>query len=163
MKKEKPRPTLKPVPQEQTEAGQKFFAEMAVDVLARTLWGEARGEGTAGMQAVANVILNRAEISKRLKGYWWGNTLIEVCQKPRQFSCWNKEDANYTKVLSVTEKDIYFATALRIAKRAVASVLPDITKGATHYHAASITPYWARGVTPCAKLGRHLFYQLIEV
>ena len=30
------------------------------DVLARTLWAEARGEGQAGMEAVACVILNRA-------------------------------------------------------------------------------------------------------
>ena len=27
--------------------------------LARTIWGEARGEGYSGMQSVANVIMNR--------------------------------------------------------------------------------------------------------
>ena len=32
----------------------------AVDTLARTLFGEARGEATEGKAAVANVILNRA-------------------------------------------------------------------------------------------------------
>lgn len=30
------------------------------EVLARTLWAEARSQGTEGMHAVANVILNRA-------------------------------------------------------------------------------------------------------
>ena len=29
--------------------------------LAKTLWGEARGEGKKGMQAVANVVMNRVQ------------------------------------------------------------------------------------------------------
>lgn len=33
-----------------------------IDVLARTIYGEARGEGMQGMQAVANVVMNRAKI-----------------------------------------------------------------------------------------------------
>ena len=31
------------------------------DVLARVIWGEAEGEGSDGMQAVGNVIMNRVE------------------------------------------------------------------------------------------------------
>ena len=42
-----------------------FIKNLEIDVLARTLWGEARGEGTAGMQAVASVILNRVKIAKQ--------------------------------------------------------------------------------------------------
>ena len=34
-----------------------------IDYMARTAWGEARGEGTTGMQAVINVIMNR--VAKR--------------------------------------------------------------------------------------------------
>ena len=40
-----------------------------LDILARTLYGEARGEGTEGMEAVANVIMNRYRKPKWYSGY----------------------------------------------------------------------------------------------
>lgn len=145
----------------------KFYAALEIDVLARTLWGEARGEGKAGMEAVACVILNRVEIARKLHGYWWGNNIMQVCQKPFQFSCWNKSDPNFRKLTSVTENDIYFATALRVARRAVLGFVKDPTYGATHYHARNLTgnsaPDWAKGQKPTAVIGRHVFYHLTEV
>ena len=65
-----------------------------VDALARTVFGEARGECLSGQEAVASVILNRVAFSGRRGGYWWGNTVYEVCHKPWQFSCWNQNDPN---------------------------------------------------------------------
>ena len=44
-----------------------------IDTMARTIWGEARGEGTAGMVAVGNVILNRVAA-----GSWYGLSVSEV-------------------------------------------------------------------------------------
>lgn len=140
---------------------QQFYEGMSVDVLARTLWGEARGEGSVGMHAVANTILNRVKIAQGRGTFWWGNDIIQVCQKPYQFSCWNRSDPNFRKLQAVDESDMYFATAVRIARRAVAGVLPDITSGATHYHEQSIAPYWAKGESPCAVIGRHKFYHII--
>lgn len=141
---------------------QEFYNELETDVLARTLWGEARGEGSAGMQAVACVILNRVRVVQDLGRYWWGNNIIQVCQKPYQFSCWNRSDPNFRKLQAVDDRDMYFATALRIARRSIAGTIADITMGATHYHAAGITPYWARGEKPVAVIGRHIFYRLVE-
>lgn len=144
-------------------AAQEYYKTLEVDVLARTLWGEARGEGVAGMEAVANVVLTRAAISASAeKGYWWGNNIIQICQKPYQFSCWNRSDPNYQKLKDVGQDDLYFVTALRIARRALAGLLCDNTEGATHYHAAGITPYWAKKEKPCAVIGRHIFYRLVE-
>ena len=53
----------------------------AMNVLARTLYMEARGEGVVGMKMVMTVIWNRSG----------GNAenLSDVCLKPKQFSCWN--------------------------------------------------------------------------
>lgn len=130
------------------------------DILARTIWGEARGEGSAGMQAVAAVIMNRVAISKKFRNFWWGLDLQEICRKPYQFSCWNRDDPNFEKLRRVDSNDLYFATALRIAARAANGLLPDPTMGATHYHAAGITPHWTRGEKPCAVIGRHIFYRL---
>lgn len=140
-----------------------FYRGIETDVLARTLWGEARGEGLDGMIAVAGVVLNRVRIAKDHGGrYWWGSNVIQVCQKPYQFSCWNRSDPNFQKLQSVDEKDLYFAAALRLARQALAGTLPDTTKGATHYHAKNASPYWARGQAPVAEIGNHIFYRLLE-
>ena len=149
---------LKPVTSGAQPADAKLAAhktEAVIDILARTLWGEARGEGTIGMQAVANVIINRAANPS-----WWGSNIMQVCRRPYQFSCWNDGDPNRSQLKSVTEKDLYFATALRIACRAAYGALEDITNGADHYHAAGITPGWAKGQTPVAVIGNHIFYKL---
>jgi spore germination cell wall hydrolase CwlJ-like protein len=137
-----------------------FYRALEIDVLARTLWGEARGEGTPGMEAVACAVLNRVQVAREKTTFWWGNNIIQVCQKPYQFSCWNRSDPNFRTLQQVDEKDLYFATALRIARRAAAGTLKDSTNGATHYHAAGIEPYWARGEKPVAEIGRHVFYRL---
>jgi len=108
-------------------SAEEFHRALEVDVLARTIWGEARGEGSVGMQAVACVILNRVR-----RGGWWGDSIVSVSQKPYQFSCWNKDDPNYRRVLSVDDQDMHFVTGKRIATRAVLDVLDDPTKGATH-------------------------------
>ena len=141
---------------------QDFYDEITVDTLARTLWGEARGEGSEGMKAVANVILNREKIAQNKGKFWWGNNIIQICQKPYQFSCWNRADPNFRKLQSADEGDLYFATALRIARRAVIGALEDVTLGSTHYHARSITPYWAKGRMPLMTIGNHKFYSLVE-
>lgn len=132
------------------------------DILARTLYGEARGEKIAGMEAIASVILNRLAFSRQKNGYWWGNTITEICRKPYQFSCWNQDDVNYQKIISVGEDDKSFGICRRIARRAVSGLLKDETQGATHYHHFQIMPQWAKGKIPCAEIGSHLFYNNIE-
>jgi len=146
-----------PAPQNAAE----FYRTLETDVLARTIWGEARGEGDAGMAAVASVVLNRVAVARDKGGFWWGHDVIQVCQKPYQFSCWNRSDPNFKVLQAVEETDLYFATALRIARRALAGVLGDVTGGATHYHAAGILPYWAKGLTPTATIGHHVFYRVV--
>jgi hypothetical protein len=129
-----------------------------VDVLARTLWGEARGEGRPGIEGVASVVVNRAR--KRPKA-WWGSTIVEVCRKPLQFSCWNPDDPNREKLRAVTEADGAFRTCVDVARAAAGGSLDDATSGATHYHTDAIMPPWARNKTPCARIGHHLFYNNI--
>lgn len=139
-----------------------FYRELEADVLARTIFGEARGEPIEGMEAVASVVLNRVRIAQNKGRYWWGNDIIRVCQKPYQFSCWNKSDPSYQRLINITDKNIYFATALRIARRAIIGALKDHTNGATHYHADYVSPYWAKGEVPVKVIGRHIFYKLVE-
>jgi spore germination cell wall hydrolase CwlJ-like protein len=145
------------------ENARAFYNDMAADVLACTIWGEARGQGQAGMEAVTSVILNRVAVAKARGGkYWWGNDVISVCQKPYQFSCWNRTDPNYKKLIAVTEMNVHFVTSLRIARRAIAGTIIDRTGGATHYHTTAISPYWSKGQTPTTIIGDHVFFRLIE-
>ncbi len=133
-----------------------------IDILARTIYGEARGEPVRGKEAVAAVILNRVRRARRRTSYWWGSDIQSVCLKPWQFSCWNDEDPNKEKLLKVTSGNSVFKTCQRVARRAVRGGLKDPTDGATHYHVRGIEPPWARGRETCAQIGAHLFYNNIE-
>lgn len=134
----------------------------AVDILARTLYGEARGETVRGKEAVAAVVINRVRRARAAGGYWWGDSVAAVCLKRWQFSCWNEGDPNRKKIEAVTADNKVFASCLRIARRAVAGVLADPTGGATHYHTDVVRPPWARGRAPSAVIGAHLFYANVE-
>jgi N-acetylmuramoyl-L-alanine amidase len=126
-----------------------------VDTLARTIWGEARGEGYDGMQAVANVVMNRVHAGTFPGGY----SITGVCRAPRQFSCWNPGDPNLQPMLSVSSSNPQFQTAMQIAQEAVAGTLPDITNGATYYHSTSIaTPSSWGDKTQVASIGNQVFY-----
>lgn len=126
-----------------------------VDTMARTLWGEARNQGSAGMQAVANVIMNRVK-----KGGWYGATPKEVCKKKYQFSCWLPNDPNYNKLINVDESDRTFVQAKDIAQKAINGVLGDITGGATEYHTRAIKPNWDYSkLVKTASIGDHIFYR----
>ncbi|CAK0739986.1 N-acetylmuramoyl-L-alanine amidase [uncultured Gammaproteobacteria bacterium] len=135
---------------------------VAIDTLARTLWGEARGEPVRGIEAVAAVVMNRVARAQARGKFWWGHSVIEVCRKPFQFSCWNASDPNLPKLLAVKPGEPKFDICLRVARRAVAGQLADLTGGATHYHAHTVYPAWASGRAPSAEIGVHLFYNNVE-
>lgn len=124
------------------------------EVVAATLWGEARNQGREGLRAVACVIANRARTRYRRCA-----DARAVCLDRWQFSCWNEGDPNRARMLAVVRRpDVEFGVALELADELLAGRLEDITHGARHYHTSRIKPFWARGKMPCAALGNHLFY-----
>lgn len=140
--------------------------DYAMDILARTVWGEARGEpdARASMAAVAHVVLNRRDAP-----CWWGQSVASVCLKTWQFSCWNPGDPNRPRLQGAGPQDAVFALAREIAATLVrmdplARARSDPTQGATHYHARDLTPLpaWARGLQPVVVIGHHLFYRNVR-
>lgn len=129
------------------------------DLLARTLYGEARSEGVAGMRAVACVILRRAAHPG-----WWGHDVASVIMAPWQFSCWLAEPVGELHALRMlTTADAYFRQAQAVAADALAGKLVDNTNGANSYaNLALCSPAWAQGLAPCAVIGHHHFYHLPE-
>jgi spore germination cell wall hydrolase CwlJ-like protein len=136
------------------------------DTLARTLWGEARGEGVTGMAAVACVIVNRMLASSRRLGQgqaalWWGGPdAVSVCRAPWQFSCWNRSDPNRAALEALAADAAVLLPARTVADAALDGRLGDATGGADHYHARGLRPAWVKGRRPVATIGRHVFYRI---
>jgi spore germination cell wall hydrolase CwlJ-like protein len=134
------------------------------DILARTLWGEARGELLAGQIAVAWTIRNRVDMDLHNDGKpdWWGEGYAGVCQKPYQFSCWNRSDPNYAYLSGAKQIPFReFAQAQIAAGQVIAGKIPDPTGGATHYYATTMpaAPVWAAKAKQTLRLGRHVFFK----
>lgn len=129
-------------------------------VLARTLWGEARGEGYAGQVAVAWAIRNRVNDDKNKS--WWGEGYTGVCQAPWQFSCWNANDPNYPFLSGAKPIPKGQINACTLSANAVIDgTEKDPTGGATHYYATTMpkAPAWVTGATLTLTLGNHKFYR----
>ena len=134
-----------------------------IQILARTIYGEARGEynrvngGVGALIAVANVVLNRAK-----QNTWFGKTIPEVCRKPWQFSCWNARDPNFKLLQKEVIQDPVFEVCLRVAEKVIKGEWPDLTQGCDHYYAISrpCPPPWAVGKKPKYQIGQHLFFDL---
>lgn len=133
-------------------------------VVARTLWGEARGEPDDGKAAVAWVIRNRAGRTAFARTFvGQAGAAAAVCQAPWQFSCWNESDPNRAKLLVLKRADM--ANEMQIARLVLDGTIPDPTNGADHYHtierpgwAQAWPPDWALAMREVARLGGHVFY-----
>ena len=118
-------------------------------IIAITILAEARGEGEAGMYAVAAVIAQRAFERKR--------TPSAVCLKKWQFSCWNGKTLKDLEHLLKVPQARY---ALALARN-IKLLSRDYVGYANHYHNNKIKlPYWAKGEKPVKTIGNHIFYKL---
>jgi spore germination cell wall hydrolase CwlJ-like protein len=132
-----------------------------IEIMAKTIYGEARGEyrlpngGVNSLVAIGNVIMNRA---KRSNG-----SIATECLRPYQFSCWNKGDPNRTVIERVCSPDAIYEKCFTIASQLLCGDLQtDVTNGATHYYSAHMRspPYWAINKQPVAVIGNHVFFSL---
>lgn len=125
-----------------------------VEIVARTLYGEARGEGYEGQQAVCSVIFNRAN-----KPSWWGISPRTVALHPYQFSCWNADDPNRAVIVTIADSNTLYAQCLEIANLAFNKNLPDNTNGADSYVVTGTPANWIGDLVPVAVVGRQSFYK----
>jgi len=125
-------------------------------LLARCIWGEARGEPIRGKLAVAHVVLNRVKAQS-----YYGKTIRDVILKPWQFSCFNENDPNLAKILSLNSINPDLAYCQAVADVALLADNPDPTGGGTHYHAPQVKPSWAGSeqMIFLCRIGNHLFYR----
>lgn len=128
-----------------------------IEVLARTIYGEARGGDIEDATAIACVILNRV-------GYRnWPNNVSDVCLQPMQFSVWNENDAGRPRMLRAQRKqNEWFDKCWELAEAAVKGGLRDPTRTSTHYHTRAVKPRWSKGKTPCYQTQGHLYFNNID-
>lgn len=122
------------------------------EVLARTIYGEARSESVKGREAVATVILNRKKDRR------WPNSVKSVCLQDKQFSCWNANDPNRDWALSADRWDRAYMDCIEIAESALSGQIDGNLDGANHYHTDGVTPYWSKSMNQVASIGAHKFF-----
>jgi N-acetylmuramoyl-L-alanine amidase len=136
-----------------------------LEVVAKTLYGEARGEPHEGQVAVAWVIRNRASRPAFVGLGMIGRpgALALACTMRWQFSCWNEGDPNREKLLALDVSE--YGKQIGVASSVLDGLVEDLTNGADHYHtiarpgwAGSWPPDWAKVYAECARFGGHVFY-----
>lgn len=139
------------------------------DVLALTLYGEARGEPIEGRIAVACCIRNRvtADLGHDGKPDWWGEGYTGVCLAPKQFSCWNANDPNLAVLQQKAGefgRDPLLDECRWIANGVIDGVVRDRVGPATHYYEQHMRtpPKWAAGATLVARVSNHLFFMDVK-
>jgi spore germination cell wall hydrolase CwlJ-like protein len=126
----------------------------ALMCLALNVYHEARSEPLQGQAAVAHVVLNRVA-----SGRWPDDVCSVVHQgyEKGRFKCqftWycdGKPDEP-TEILA-------WAKSVLVANQVLTGVVPDVTNGATHYHARYVNPYWSASLSKTVTYGSHLFYR----
>lgn len=124
----------------------------ALTCLARSIYWESKGENGHGMEAVANVVMNRLAHEE------FPNTVCEVVKqggedKSCQFSWWCDGRSD-----TVVEDDQY-VIAKDIARRALNGQLADNTDGALYFHHRRLSPAWSKKFVRTAQVGPHVFYR----
>lgn len=127
--------------------------EMAVECLALAITYEAGLEPLTGQEAVAQVILNRvrhaAYPDTACGVVWQGSHRRSGCQFT--FTC----DGSLRRTRSASA----IASARTVAVRVLAGESIDHVRGATHYHADYVSPYWAPSLTRVRQIATHVFYR----
>lgn len=115
------------------------LTEKERDLIAAVVWGEARGEGIAGMAAVAEVVLNRLMDGR------FGETLMDICT-PDQF-----HGLRHAGEQTISE-DAYYAVDQVFSAGRIGSA-----NGALFFCVGDPDAIKS-GLVQVAKIGRHTFY-----
>jgi spore germination cell wall hydrolase CwlJ-like protein len=121
--------------------------------LTEALYFEARGENLVGQVAVAEVILNRVDSKS------YPNSICGVIQQGQS----TRNGCQFSficdgKVEHIGDRGL-FEELGKVAWVMIQGKPRILTGKATHYHAASVKPRWARRLVRTARIGDHIFYR----
>lgn len=121
-----------------------------IHCLATNMYYEARGESEKGVLAVALVTMNR------VKDSLFPDSVCEVVFQKVKKTCQFSWVCKKPKVNFEEEK---FQKMLNLAKKVYNGQVKDFTRGATHFHNATIQPNWASAKVKTLQIGNHIFYR----
>jgi spore germination cell wall hydrolase CwlJ-like protein len=124
----------------------------ATACLATAIYFEARGESAKGQRAVGEVILARTHQAGRPK------TVCGVVYEGSQRNTGCQFSFTCDGIADVVRNSAAWARAKRVAALVLNS-RKKVSRGATHYHATSVRPYWASSMVKVARIGSHIFYR----
>lgn len=118
-----------------------------VKCVAEAVYHEARGTSETSQEAVAHVVVNRAESEE------FPDDVCAVVEDGCQFSyeCDGKPEA-------MTEPEAR-EQAVDTAEAVLEGEAPDPTGGALYYHNGTVKPDWAEEFYPTAEIGGQTFYR----
>jgi N-acetylmuramoyl-L-alanine amidase len=122
-------------------------SEAEVGCVAEAVYHEARGTSETSQEAVAHVVVNRAEDPDFPEG------VCSVVEDGCQFSY--ECDGKPETMANPEER----AEAVDAAEQVLEGEAPDPTDGALYYHNDSVSPDWADEREPTAEIGGHTFYR----
>jgi N-acetylmuramoyl-L-alanine amidase len=135
--------------------------------LADNVYHEARNQGTAGQLAVINVTMNRVNDSR------FPNTVCDVVKQGPHRKSWKDPtkyypikhkcqfswycDGKSDKINDMKSYEPIWALSYQVMSQGIR--VPDITDGATFYHADYVSPSWANHKTKTIEIEDHIFYR----
>jgi spore germination cell wall hydrolase CwlJ-like protein len=123
--------------------------------LAEVMYYEARGEGTEGEEAIAEVVFHRLH-HRGYPGSICGVVYQGIADAPAcQFSFVCNGEMRRPK----TAADWQRAKLLAAKILSGYTVLGNITGGATSFHAVDVEPDWAGSLQRTVQIGNHIFYK----
>ena len=124
-----------------------------LDCLTQAAYYEARGEGSDGMRAVAQVVLNRARhgaFPNSVCGVvFQGAGRRTGCQF--SFTCDGSMRGGVNRAAWNRARDI--------ASRALSGYVYAPVGSATHFHTTGVNPAWRSSLVRVTQVGQHLFYR----
>lgn len=130
----------------------------AASVLAKTAWGEARGE--TDLNSPLGVIFS---ILNRQKGHKSGKTLWSIVNEPNQYAAWHASDPNRDDIRSFGPGHPMWEQYYTMARQALEGAIPDPTHGAEWYITEALhlknPPGWIKNLEQTSKHGSHVFFR----
>lgn len=126
----------------------------ALMCLALNVYHEARSEPLQGQAAVAHVVLNRVASSR------WPDDVCSVVHQGYEKGKFRCQFTWYCDGKSDEPVEILaWSKSMLVANQVLTGMVPDVTYGATHYHARYVNPYWSASLSKTVTYGSHLFYR----
>jgi hypothetical protein len=118
--------------------------------LARAMFATEKDAPPILLRAFAFAALNRYSYERDMDP---DADFVSVVAGGDLFECWDDP-----RSFEVREGDARYGGCFAIARKVLKGELADPTKGSRRFHASFLSPVWAIGLAPAARIGGYFFY-----